>query len=70
MITVLCWIIIHTNNNRLDDRKELKVQGTVMREVGQDSLLVNFYEAFTALKVDMKFNKVEQIVLENSCLYE
>lgn len=69
MVTVWCWLIIHSSNTALDNRQQVKIQGTIMREAGQNLLIVNFYEGFKAQKVNTNVNPVEQMVNENTCLY-
>lgn len=70
MVTVMCWLVIHTSYDATDNRREIKVKGHIMREAGQNTLIVNFYEGFKANKIDLEINPVEQMVNENSCLYE
>lgn len=69
MVTVMCWLVIHTSYDALDNRREIKVKGHIVREAG-DNLIVNFYEGFKINKIDSEINPVEQMVNENSCLYE
>ncbi len=66
MVNITCWIVILLSPF---ERDVLLVKGHVMRE-GGDNVVVNFYEDFKAKGVDLNINSVEQLVNENSCLYE
>lgn len=69
MINVICWVVIHTSQDGLDDRKHVQVRGTILRDSG-DNLVVNFSKQFEEMRVDTSINDVIALVNESTCLYE
>lgn len=67
-MVIFCWIVIHTSLDKLDNRRYEKVKGYIMKE-HTDTNLVNFYDSFVAMKIDMKYNPPTQSISENECLY-
>ncbi len=66
MVNVACWIVILISPF---ERDVVLAKGRVIRE-GGDNVVVNFYDDFKAKGVNLNINPVEQLVNENSCLYE
>lgn len=67
---VVCWIVIHSSKGPKDYRDYKPVHGYVEREIGSEYLLVNFYDAFKAAKINTTVNSPEQKVNWNECTYE
>ncbi len=67
---VICYLITHSEIGPNDYREYRPYRGYIQKEVSQDAALINFYEAFTSKKIDMKFNSPEQLVNLSECTYE
>ncbi len=72
MIAVICWLVVHTSNDKLDNRTYLQHNGTVLSEANDskgDLLKVLFYDDFMQKKVDLTFNPTVQLVRDSECSY-
>ncbi len=69
MVTVICWLVIHSAQGKLDNRAYTQFKGQVMKESG-DKLQVNFYESFIQKKINMDLNPVVQYINDGECKYE
>jgi hypothetical protein len=65
---VVCWLVLHSSSDALDNREYIQVRGYVMRDAG-DKLVVNFFDDFKAKSVNVSFNEVVQTVDGNECKY-
>lgn len=68
MTWMICWLVIHTSNNNLDNRKYIQVKGYVMTE-GTEINQVNFYNDMKKRGVNLNFNAPVQWVHDNECSY-
>lgn len=68
MTWMVCWLVIHTSHDALDNRKYIQVKGYTMKEYMQENRL-NFHDDFIKLHVDEQFNSPVQLVNDNECLY-
>lgn len=66
---MICWVVIHTSLDKLDDRKYTQFRGYVMHEGKNDNLVINFYDDFTKKNIDVTVNPVVQSLNGNECSY-
>lgn len=69
MVTVMCWLVLHTSDDGLDNRSYKKIKGYV-QSTSSDHILVNFNESFTKMGVNMEFNWPVQNVQDSECSYK
>lgn len=65
---VMCYLITHTSNDALDNRRYEPHKCYVMKEYG-DHLLVNCHDDFVKNHVKLQFNEVVQRLNGNECSY-
>lgn len=68
MVTMVCWLVIHTSRDGLDNRRYEQFKGQVLKEYSNSNEL-NFAKDFSNKKVDVILNNPIRVVQDNDCLY-
>ena len=68
MVTMICWLVIHTSNDSIDNRRYEQFKGLVLKEYTESNQL-SFMEAFTSHHIDTTLNNPIQVVSDNECSY-
>lgn len=61
---MICWLVIHTSHDQLDNRRYEQFKGIQLA-----SGKINFAEDFIKKQVDVSINDPIRRVPENECLY-
>lgn len=67
-MVMICWLVIHTSNDKLDNRRYEQFTGAVLEE-GMERNKINFSDSFTKKKVDVAFNDPIRWVKDGECVY-
>jgi len=66
VLTVICWLTIHTSNDALDNRQFGEYRGRVMREF-TEMLKVDFYDDFKKKNIDLEYNIPVKLLKDQDC---
>lgn len=66
---MLCWLVIHTSNDKMDDRRYEQFRGVYIKDY-LDTNKVNFAEDFAKKHIDVSINDPIRWVQDNECLYD
>jgi hypothetical protein len=68
---VVCWIVTHTkmSGDKLDYRDNKQFHGYVMHDT-DDTITVNFFDAFKKAGLNLDFNATVQTLNDHDCSYE
>lgn len=69
MVTMICWLVIHTSNDGLDNRRYEQFKGAILEE-GMEIDKINFTASFAKKHVNIDFNNPIQWVSDEECLYD
>ena len=61
---MICWLIIHTSLDKMDNRRYEQFRGTQLAS-GE----INFAKDFAKKHIDVSLNQPIRFVKENECLY-
>lgn len=70
---IVCWLLIHSSNDGLDNRQYIQVRGQVVKDsMAPASSIhrIDFHKAFEKMHVNMVFNPPVQRVNDNECSYD
>lgn len=69
MVTMICWLVIHTSNDKLDNRRYEKFKGAVLHE-SMETNQINFADDFGRKHIDVVLNNPIRWVKDSECLYD
>lgn len=67
-MVMICWLVIHTSNDHLDDRRYEQFTGVVLKE-STDKNKLSFVKDFEKKRVDVAYNDPIRWVKDNECFY-
>lgn len=67
-MVIWCWLVIHTSNDRMDNREYIKIQGIVVKEDFEKNK-VSFAEQFEKRHISTYYNNPVQTINDTECSY-